>query len=98
MEQRFGHDFSKVRVHTGSSAEQSAREVNANAYTVGHNIVFGKNQYAPGMYAGRWLIAHELAHVLQQQTGLCRLARKSVDYVTGEISASRSESVNLAVP
>jgi Domain of unknown function (DUF4157) len=46
MEQRFGHDFSRVRVHSGAAAEQSARDVNANAYTVGHNIVFGAGQTA----------------------------------------------------
>lgn len=46
MGQRFGHDFSRVRVHTGAAAERSAREVNANAYTVGHNIVFGARQFS----------------------------------------------------
>jgi Domain of unknown function (DUF4157) len=66
MEQRFGHDFSQVRVHSGAAAEQSAREVNANAYTVGHNIVFGAGQFAPGTHQGRRLIAHELTHVAQQ--------------------------------
>ena len=66
MEQRFGHDFSRVRVHSGGSAEQSAREVNAYAYTVGHDIVFGAGQFAPETHAGRRLIAHELTHVVQQ--------------------------------
>ena len=66
MEQRFGHDFSRVRVHSGTAAEQSAREVNAKAYTVGHDIVFGADQYATGTDAGRHLIAHELTHVVQQ--------------------------------
>jgi hypothetical protein len=66
MEQRFGHDFSRVRVHSGGAAEQSALEVNANAYTVGSNIVFGAGRFAPGTNEGRRLIAHELAHVVQQ--------------------------------
>ncbi len=66
MGQRFGHDFSQVRVHTGTTAEQSTREVNAHAYTVGSNIVFGTGQFAPGSNAGRRLIAHELTHVVQQ--------------------------------
>lgn len=66
MEQRSGHDFSRVRVHTGTEAEQSARDANAHAYTVGYNIVFGAKQYAPQTNAGRHLIAHELTHVLQQ--------------------------------
>lgn len=66
MEQRFGHDFSRVRVHSGGEAEKSARDVNANAYTVGNNIVFGAIRYSPGTHEGRRLIAHELTHVVQQ--------------------------------
>ena len=66
MGQRFGHDFSQVRVHTDSAAEQSAQDVNAHAYTVGHNIVFGAGGFAPGSHEGRKLIAHELTHVVQQ--------------------------------
>lgn len=69
MEHRFGHDFSQVRVHSGGAAEQSAREVNANAYTVGLDIVFGTGRFAPGTREGRRLIAHELTHVMQQQSG-----------------------------
>ena len=66
MEQRFGHDFSQVRVHSGASAEQSARDVNAYAYTVGRDVVFGAGQYVPATAAGRRLLAHELTHVVQQ--------------------------------
>lgn len=66
MEQRFVHDFSRVRVHTGQAAEQSAREVSAQAYTVGSNIVFAAGRFAPGTNEGRHLLAHELAHVVQQ--------------------------------
>lgn len=67
MEQRFGHNFSRVRVHSGAAAEQSARDVNANAYTVGHDIVFGAGRFAPGTREGKRLLAHELAHVTQQE-------------------------------
>ena len=66
MEQRFGYDFSRVRVHFGREAEQSAREVNANAYTVGQDIVFGAGRFAPQTNEGRRLLAHELTHVVQQ--------------------------------
>jgi len=66
MESRFGHDFSQVRVHLGGAAEQSAREVNAQAYTVGNNIVFGAGQFTPATQQGQRLIAHELTHVIQQ--------------------------------
>jgi outer membrane protein OmpA-like peptidoglycan-associated protein len=67
MEPRFGHDFSNVRVHTDTRAAESARAVNALAYTVGRNVVFGTGQYAPEMSKGRVLLAHELAHVVQQR-------------------------------
>lgn len=66
FEPRFGRDLSEVRVYTGGAAEQSARDVRAHAYTVGHNIVFGLGRFAPGTHAGRRLIAHELTHVVQQ--------------------------------
>lgn len=66
MEQRFGYDFSSVRVHTGAAAETSARDVNAQAYTVGNNIVFGAGRFAPTTIDGQRLIAHELTHVVQQ--------------------------------
>jgi uncharacterized protein DUF4157 len=66
MEPRFGYDFSSVRVHSGVTAEQSARELEASAYTVGPDIVFARGQYAPHSVKGRQLIAHELTHVIQQ--------------------------------
>lgn len=70
MEQGFGYDFSQVRLHTGIAAEQSARDVNAYAYTVGNNIVFGARQFAPMSSNGRRLLAHELTHVVQQSPGV----------------------------
>ncbi|HEX9867631.1 MAG TPA: DUF4157 domain-containing protein [Candidatus Tectomicrobia bacterium] len=66
MESRFGHDFSRVRVHTDSKAADSARAVNALAYTVGRDVVLGTTAPTPRTAAGRWLLAHELAHVVQQ--------------------------------
>jgi len=66
FEPRFGHDFSGVRVHTDARAAESARTVNALAYTVGRDVVFGSGQYAPGAAAGRRLLGHELAHAVQQ--------------------------------
>src|SRR5437016_9398974 len=68
MEPRFGHDFSQVRVHTDARAADSARAVNATAYTVGRDIVFGSGQYSPVTSAGRSLMAHELTHVAQQRS------------------------------
>jgi hypothetical protein len=69
MEPRFGHDFSGVRVHADAKAAESARAVNAQAYTVGSRVVFGATQYNPHTLAGRRLLAHELAHVIQQGAG-----------------------------
>jgi hypothetical protein len=66
FEPRFGRDFSNVRVHTDARAVESARAVNALAYTVGHDVVFGAGQYQPDTSAGQRLLAHELTHVTQQ--------------------------------
>lgn len=69
MERRFGHDFSQVRVHADADASLSAQDVNAQAYTVGRHLVFGAGRYAPTTHQGQRLLAHELAHVLQQTGG-----------------------------
>jgi hypothetical protein len=66
MEGRFGCDFSAVRVHSDALAAASARSADADAYTVGHHIVFGAGMYAPRTLSGQRLLAHELTHVLQQ--------------------------------
>jgi hypothetical protein len=66
FESRFGADFSKVRIHTGGRAADAASAVRARAFTVGREVVFGAGQYAPATAAGSRLVAHELAHVVQQ--------------------------------
>jgi hypothetical protein len=71
MERLFGYDFSHVRVHAGDRAAASARGLDALAYSTGQNIVFGPGQYVPGTQGGQRLIAHELAHQVQQ-TGAAR--------------------------
>jgi len=68
MEQRFGYDFSKVRIHTGPLAERSASDLKARAYVAGESIVLGSGQYTPRTSEGRRLLAHELTHVEQQRT------------------------------
>lgn len=72
MEPCFGRDFSRVRVHTDAKAAESARAVNALAYTVGHDLVFDAGQYAPQTMEGRRLIAHELTHAVQQGPATAR--------------------------
>lgn len=74
MEPRFGADFSRVRLHTDSLAAKAAKAVNARAFTVGNDIVFGEAQYMPHAQATQRLLAHELAHVVQQS----QLGRASV--------------------
>jgi hypothetical protein len=66
MESRFGREFGGVRVHAGQDAGDSAQRIRARAYTLGGHVVFAPGEYAPGTQAGRRLIAHELAHVVQQ--------------------------------
>ena len=69
FESRLGHDFSHVRVHTDEAAAASARAFSANAYASGEDIVFASGRYRPETPQGSHLLAHELAHVAQQQTG-----------------------------
>jgi Domain of unknown function (DUF4157) len=66
-----------VRVHTSPAAEQSARDVNARAYTVGNNLVFGAGEFKPDTRQGRRLLAHELTHVAQQSPSGANVVRRS---------------------
>jgi Domain of unknown function (DUF4157) len=68
MEFHFTYEFSKVRIHTGERAARSACSLSAIAYTIGNDIVFGEEQYHPNTTEGRRLLAHELVHVIQQNT------------------------------
>jgi hypothetical protein len=92
MESRFGHDFSQVRVHTNRAAAESATGLNALAYTVGQDMVFGAGQYSPDTPKGRRLLAHELTHVVQNDgvTTGSLIAMDSPDSAA-EAEASRSE-------
>lgn len=69
MEGRFGQDFGDVRIHSDGAAHESAKSVNAQAYTVGTNIVFQRDKYDPSSDGGRHMLAHELTHVVQQRNG-----------------------------
>lgn len=69
MEKRLGADFSDVRVHTGSEAASAAHSVQARAFTAGSHIVFGRGHYDTTSAVGKHVLAHELAHVVQQRTG-----------------------------
>lgn len=88
MEPRLGHNFGRVRVHADEKAAESARAVNALAYTVGSDVVFEAGRYAPGATAGRELLAHELTHVVQQTTSSD--GRVLVSEAAAETQARRS--------
>ncbi len=75
MESHFGHNFGQMRVHTDAKATESARAVNAQAFTVGHNVVFATGRYKPGTNKGQRLLAHELAHVVQQKAVVAQAPR-----------------------
>lgn len=105
MEPRFGHDFANVRVHNDGRAAASARAVNARAYTVGHDIVMGAGQFAPGAPAGQRLLAHELAHVVQQSgvtsgpSGAGVLQRSGLEFPStteGQMVFGPTQAVNQA--
>lgn len=79
LEPRFGADFSSVRIHNGDAAARSAGSIGARAYTMGTDIVFGRGEFNPDSPDGRRLLAHELAHTLQQARAPIRIQRKGGD-------------------
>lgn len=79
MEGAFGHRFDHIRVHTDERAQSAALRLNAKAYAVGHDIVFGPGEYRPHTSGGRQLIGHELAHTMQQHSGRPRVQRNTLD-------------------
>ncbi|HEY4030722.1 MAG TPA: DUF4157 domain-containing protein [Caulobacteraceae bacterium] len=113
MASRFGADFGDVRIHTDAQAAQSAAAVEARAFTVGRNVVFGAGQYDPASTDGRRLLAHELAHTLQQDgDGLkrapCRSAAQCAAPTAGDTSGfgtriapvqqAQTDAINNAPP
>jgi hypothetical protein len=78
FEPRMGADFSQVRVHTDSHAADTAKSINARAFTVGRNIAFGAGEYSPDTASGKKLLAHELAHVVQQKQDSASIAKRSL--------------------
>ena len=94
MEGRFGRDLGRVRLHADARAAASARALGARAYAAGPHVVFAEGAYDPGTRRGLWLLAHELAHVVQQGGGppasRCRRASPSGPHRPGSSSATRS--------
>jgi hypothetical protein len=107
FEPRFGRDFSDVRIHTGLAAAEAADSVGARAFTLDRNVVFGAGNFAPESQHGRWLIAHELAHVAQNagSSSSQKIFRQpessggeSASLPTGDIAAATPVEVELNPP
>jgi Domain of unknown function (DUF4157) len=98
MENRFGEDFSQVRVHTGEAADLSAMALSSKAFALGEDIVFGAPWYQPQTPAGRVLLAHELAHVVQQRGDGLPAAGPAVERDAREAAAAMEsgDEVTLA--
>ena len=92
MEGAFGHDFGRVRIHADAPAAASARSVAAHAYTVGNHVVFGAGRFAPDSARGLRLLAHELAHVVQQRDVVQRESISTVDDEDAEKPSSSPEA------
>jgi hypothetical protein len=84
FEPRFGYDFSSVRIHTDSAAAQSAQDIGALAYTLGRDIAFAAGQFAPYTAQGRHLMAHELAHTVQQSGAPTTASSQVIQRACGE--------------
>lgn len=98
MEREFGIDFNGVRLHTDSDAAQISRELNAEAFTYGRDIYFGAGRYSPGTSSGKRLLAHELTHVVQQQSmeGTIRCFPTDEDECPGYQPGERSTSLTAS--
>jgi hypothetical protein len=95
FEQRFGHNFGDVRVHTDTEAAKAAKSLNARAFTIGRDVAFGPSQYGPETQAGKRLLAHELTHVVQQSnTGISlSLQRQESEKVQSSINGKISKDM-----
>lgn len=98
MESAFGHDFSHVRVHTDGKAADASAQMNARAFTIGNRIAFASGEYQPGSLLGDALIAHELAHVVQQGGASAAVLSKSEESNSeGPVDALEQDADSAAV-
>ena len=96
MESRFGYDFGNVQLHNDSSAHQSSAEINALAYTYGNHVVFGEGKYQPNTNSGKQLLAHELAHVIQQGNSVPFVQKKDDwDFTPADYDALKKKKKEL---
>ncbi|MEH2120427.1 eCIS core domain-containing protein [Nostoc sp.] len=101
MEQAIGADFSRVKVHTDSRANQLNQSIQAKAFTTGQDVFFRQGEYNPGSLGGKKLLAHELTHVVQQNGSTVQRKEQSTDFLVSKQPAAkmptstRSETENL---
>jgi len=98
FEARFQRDFSGVRIHTNQKAAESAESINARAYTLGNDITFGAGQYEFGTHSGRLLLAHELTHVVQQDSASLRSAGNSAPVLQRDPNGNAGADTPIAPP
>ncbi len=97
MSSAFGHDFSGVRVHTDAKAGELSGQLNARAFTIGRDVAFAQGEYQPGTLIGDALIAHELAHVVQQGGGHPSGGAQTKDASLGDDGSLEQEADRSAV-
>ncbi len=99
FEPRFGVDLSSVRIHTDSTASALAKQLNAEAFTYGRDIFFNSGRYNPSTSSGKKLLAHELTHVLQQNSAMKRLQMKKTEKQTSQVDPTKfPESIGRFEP
>jgi hypothetical protein len=98
LEPSLGRDLAAVRVHTGPLAEESARALDAQAFTIGQDVFFDQGRYDPGSRRGRWLLAHELAHTVQQRGPGARRVQRQPNDLGSYPEAERRSIVQSNVP
>ncbi len=99
MEPRFGQDFSQVRIHTDTKTAKATHAINAKAFTIGRDIAFGTGEYQPQIIKGKRLIAHELTHVVQQQTmGNHAIQMKSKEMEDSGVAAASAARILASPP
>jgi hypothetical protein len=97
FEPRFGADFNQVRVHTDSIAAETAKSVNAKAFTIGKDVIFGAGQYSPRTSTGKTLLAHELTHVVQQSKKVDRSSVIQLELAGTPLSPAQINQAGIAV-
>ena len=98
FEPSLGHDFSGVRIHTDTKAAEATKAVNARAFTVGRDVVFGEGEFRPGSEEGDRLLAHELVHVVQQVGGKLSIQRQQAEEKEEEIDQQKVARANASGP